>query len=47
MGSGSSSPAIEREHTTIGSAHQLGARVYPLNFVHTDCFINAGFIIRK
>ena len=47
MGSGSSSPAIERESATVGSAHQSGARVYRLNFVHAYCFINAGFIIRK
>ena len=47
MGPSSSSPATEREGTTIGSAHQAGAKVYRLNFVQQIVFIIAGFIYRK
>ena len=36
-------PVIESERATAGSVHQLGAKVYCLNFRYTDCFYRSGF----
>ena len=47
MGSSSSSPANEREHTTIGSVHQASAAVYRLNFVQQIIFNIAVLFIDK
>ena len=47
MGSSSSSPAKERERATIGSAHQAGAKVCRLNFVHQIVLIIAVLFIDK
>ena len=47
MGSSSLSQAIERERATIGSAHQVGAKVYLLNFVQQIVFIIVVLFIDK